>query len=143
MFSLKIDSVDQKSNELECGNFSQDAGTPGTERVIAFSQLAVKGLTTILPMYASYKHCLTQTAALRKIQTAVGATRHVHHETYGQQLVLALGSRQGTSLSLPAALHCFHLHKNTRTVLEEKDIQCHAHKKANQNYIMETNSHHV
>jgi hypothetical protein len=25
-------------------NFSQDAGTPGTERVIAFSQLAVKGL---------------------------------------------------------------------------------------------------
>jgi hypothetical protein len=41
---LKIDSVDQKFNWLECGNFSQDAGTPGTERVIAFSQLAVKGL---------------------------------------------------------------------------------------------------
>jgi hypothetical protein len=41
---LNIDSVDQKFNLLECGNFSQDAGTPGTERVIAFSQLAVKGL---------------------------------------------------------------------------------------------------
>jgi hypothetical protein len=40
---LKIDSVDQKFNWLECGNFSQDAGTPGTERAIAFSQLAVKG----------------------------------------------------------------------------------------------------
>jgi hypothetical protein len=37
---LKIDSVDQKFNWLECGNFSQDCGTPG----IAFSQLAVKGL---------------------------------------------------------------------------------------------------
>jgi uncharacterized Zn-finger protein len=41
---LKIDSVDQKFNWLECGNFSQDAGMPGTERIIAFSQLAVKGL---------------------------------------------------------------------------------------------------
>jgi hypothetical protein len=41
---LKIDSVYQKFYWLECGNFSQDAGTPGTERVIAFSQLAVKGL---------------------------------------------------------------------------------------------------
>jgi hypothetical protein len=41
---LKIDSVDQKFYWLECGNFSQDAGTSGTERVIAFSQLAVKGL---------------------------------------------------------------------------------------------------
>jgi hypothetical protein len=41
---LKIDSVDQKFYWLECGNFSQDAGTPGTERLIAFSQLAVKGL---------------------------------------------------------------------------------------------------
>jgi hypothetical protein len=40
---LKIDSVDQKFNWLECGSFSQDSGTPGTERVIAFSQLAVKG----------------------------------------------------------------------------------------------------
>jgi hypothetical protein len=42
---LKIDSVDQKFNWLECGDFSQDSGTPGTERVIAFSQLAVKGLS--------------------------------------------------------------------------------------------------
>jgi hypothetical protein len=42
---FKIDSVDQQFNWLECGNFSQYAGTPGTERVIAFSQLAVKGLT--------------------------------------------------------------------------------------------------
>jgi hypothetical protein len=41
---MKIHSVDQKFYWLECGNFSQDAGTPGTERVIAFSQLAVKGL---------------------------------------------------------------------------------------------------
>jgi hypothetical protein len=41
---LKIDSVDQQFYWLECGNFSQDAGTPGSERVIAFSQLAVKGL---------------------------------------------------------------------------------------------------
>jgi hypothetical protein len=41
---LKIDSVDEKFNWLECGNFSQDAGTPGTERIIAFWQLAVKGL---------------------------------------------------------------------------------------------------
>jgi hypothetical protein len=41
---LKTDSVDQKFYWLECGNFSQDAGTPGTERLIAFSQLAVKGL---------------------------------------------------------------------------------------------------
>jgi hypothetical protein len=46
---LKIDSVDQKFYWLECGNFSQDAGTPGTERVIAFSQLAVKGLTSSGP----------------------------------------------------------------------------------------------
>jgi hypothetical protein len=45
---LKIDSVDQKFNGLECGNFSQDAGKPGTERVIAFSQLAVKGLRGLL-----------------------------------------------------------------------------------------------
>jgi hypothetical protein len=44
---LKIDSLDQKFNWLECGNFSQDAGTPGTERVIAFSQLAVKGLKSL------------------------------------------------------------------------------------------------
>jgi hypothetical protein len=42
---LKIDSVNQKFNCLECGNFSQDAGTPGNERVIAFSQLAVKVLS--------------------------------------------------------------------------------------------------
>jgi hypothetical protein len=41
---LKMDSVDQKFIWLECGIFSQDAGTPGTERVIAFSQLALKGL---------------------------------------------------------------------------------------------------
>jgi hypothetical protein len=44
---LKIDSVDQKFSGLECGNFSQDAGTPGTARVIAFSQLAVKGLSLV------------------------------------------------------------------------------------------------
>jgi hypothetical protein len=44
---LKIDSVNQKFNWLECGNFSQDAGMPGTERVIAFSQLAVKGLNIL------------------------------------------------------------------------------------------------
>jgi hypothetical protein len=42
---LKVDTVDQKFNWLECGNFSQDAGTPRTERDIAFSQLAVKGLS--------------------------------------------------------------------------------------------------
>jgi hypothetical protein len=41
---LKIDSVDQKLIWLECGNFPQNAVTPGTEIVIAFSQLAVKGL---------------------------------------------------------------------------------------------------
>jgi hypothetical protein len=41
--SLKIDSADKKLNWLECGNFSQDAGTSGIERVIAFSQMAVKG----------------------------------------------------------------------------------------------------
>jgi hypothetical protein len=29
------------------GNFSQDSGTPGTEGVIAFSQLAVKGLSSL------------------------------------------------------------------------------------------------
>jgi hypothetical protein len=50
---LKIDSVDQKFNWLECGNFSQDAGTPGTKRVIAFSQLAVKGLLCSLPLLMS------------------------------------------------------------------------------------------
>jgi hypothetical protein len=43
---LKFDSVDQKFNWLECGNFSKDAETPGTERVIAFLQLAVKGLNS-------------------------------------------------------------------------------------------------
>jgi hypothetical protein len=44
---LKIDSVDQSHsnfNWLECGIFSQGVVTPGTERDIAFSQLAVKGL---------------------------------------------------------------------------------------------------
>jgi hypothetical protein len=48
---LKIDLVNQKFNWLECGNFSQDAGTPGTERFIrfiAFLQLAVKGLSIII-----------------------------------------------------------------------------------------------
>jgi hypothetical protein len=45
---LKIDSVDQKFNWLECGNFSQDAGTPGTESIIAFLQLAVKGLSLFI-----------------------------------------------------------------------------------------------
>jgi hypothetical protein len=44
---LKIDSVDLKLYWLECGNFSQDAEIPGTERVIAFSQLAVKGLSLL------------------------------------------------------------------------------------------------
>jgi hypothetical protein len=44
---LKIDSVDQKFNWLEWGNFSQDAGTPGTEGVLAFSQLAAKGLRNV------------------------------------------------------------------------------------------------
>jgi hypothetical protein len=44
---LEIESVDQKFSWLECGNFSQDAEIPGTERVIAFSQLAVKGLIHI------------------------------------------------------------------------------------------------
>jgi hypothetical protein len=48
---LKINSVDQKFNWLECGNFSQDTGTPGTERVIAFYQLAVKGLINILQVF--------------------------------------------------------------------------------------------
>jgi hypothetical protein len=56
---LKIDSVDQKFNWLECGNFSQDAGTPGTETVIAFLQLAVKGLNsfqlTIFPGWRNLK----------------------------------------------------------------------------------------
>jgi hypothetical protein len=33
---------------LEYGNFSQDSGMPGTEGVIAFSQLAVKGLKKII-----------------------------------------------------------------------------------------------
>jgi hypothetical protein len=32
-----------KFNSLECGNFSQGAGTPGTEKDIAFLLLAVKG----------------------------------------------------------------------------------------------------
>jgi hypothetical protein len=44
---LKIDSVNQKLfkfNWPESGNFSQGAGTPGTDKDIAFSQLAVKGL---------------------------------------------------------------------------------------------------
>jgi hypothetical protein len=60
---LKIDSVDQKLNWLECGNFSQDAGTPGTERVIAFSQLAVKGLRYVT------KWCMVQ--LLMKTQNLV------------------------------------------------------------------------
>jgi hypothetical protein len=34
---LKIDSVDQKFNGLVCGNFSQDAGMPGTESHCAFT----------------------------------------------------------------------------------------------------------
>jgi hypothetical protein len=51
---LKIDSVDQKFNWLECGNFSQDAGTPSTERVIAFSQLAVKWLKRKCAFYHFY-----------------------------------------------------------------------------------------
>jgi hypothetical protein len=57
---LKIDSVDQKFNWLEWGNFSQDAGMPGTERVIAFSQLAVKGLisSTLLSEQLN-KYCWT------------------------------------------------------------------------------------
>jgi hypothetical protein len=50
---LKIDSVDQKFNWLECGNFSQDAGMPGTERVIAFSQLAVKGLKLLIELLST------------------------------------------------------------------------------------------
>jgi hypothetical protein len=48
---LKIDSVDQKFYWLECGNFSQDAGTSGTGSDIAFSQLAVKGLIGLINMF--------------------------------------------------------------------------------------------
>jgi hypothetical protein len=46
---LQIDSVDQKLFKIQytvCGNFSQGAGTSGTGSDIAFSQLAVKGLST-------------------------------------------------------------------------------------------------
>jgi hypothetical protein len=46
---LTIDLVYQKFNWLECGNFSQDARMPGTERVIVFPQLAVKGLRSNKP----------------------------------------------------------------------------------------------
>jgi hypothetical protein len=60
---LKIDSVDQKFSWLECGNFSQDAGMPGTERVIAFSQLAVKGLINMplkyLQIVNSFLHTMS------------------------------------------------------------------------------------
>jgi hypothetical protein len=47
-----------KFNWLECGNFSQSAGTPGTERDIAFSQLAVKGLNRCLEVHLKdlYSH---------------------------------------------------------------------------------------
>jgi hypothetical protein len=34
---LKIDSVDKKFYCLECGNFSQDTGTPGTESHCVFT----------------------------------------------------------------------------------------------------------
>jgi hypothetical protein len=55
---LKIDSVDQKFNRLECGNFSQDPGTPaGSERFIAFSQLAVEGLANKHDGYLVCKMC--------------------------------------------------------------------------------------
>jgi hypothetical protein len=40
---LQIESVGQKISTV-WGNFSQGAGTPGTQRAIGFSQLAVKGL---------------------------------------------------------------------------------------------------
>jgi hypothetical protein len=33
-----------RSKGIGCGNFSQGVGTPGNQRDIAFSQLAVKGL---------------------------------------------------------------------------------------------------
>jgi hypothetical protein len=54
---LKIDSVDQKFNWLEWGNFSADAGTPGTERVIAFSQLAVKGVMSVKQIRKAFPLC--------------------------------------------------------------------------------------
>jgi hypothetical protein len=49
---LQIDSVDQKLFKFQStmwGNFSQGTGTPGTQtqRDIAFSQLAVKGLISL------------------------------------------------------------------------------------------------
>jgi hypothetical protein len=42
MFSKKAKLIENRFRTL--GNFSQDAGTPGTEGAIAFLQLAVKGL---------------------------------------------------------------------------------------------------
>jgi hypothetical protein len=62
---LKIDSVDQKFNWLECGNFSQDAGTPGTETVIAFSHLAVKGLKWC-NFLIQYDHCFCHVSVILK-----------------------------------------------------------------------------
>jgi hypothetical protein len=53
---LKIDLVDQKFNWLECGNFSQDAGMSGTERVIEFSQLAMQGLIKYSTIIERCKH---------------------------------------------------------------------------------------
>jgi hypothetical protein len=68
---LKIDSVDQKFNWLECGNFSHDAGMPGTERVIVFSQLAVKGLKTILIKFG--KHFYRMCGWEEKVRNGVSA----------------------------------------------------------------------
>jgi hypothetical protein len=51
---LQIDSVDQNLFKIQytvCGNFSQGAGTSGTGSDIAFSQLAVKGLSVIIWMH--------------------------------------------------------------------------------------------
>jgi hypothetical protein len=42
---------------LECGNFSQGSGTPGTDRVIVFSQLVVKGLIPLSQSVVLSKAC--------------------------------------------------------------------------------------
>jgi hypothetical protein len=110
----KIDSVDQKFNWLECGNFSQDAGTPGTERVIGFSQLAVKGLNkkfkfksiVLTHLYVMYLICIFQANQLT--QTWLNKWHEAHtlmQVNYFFKILVLASSPPPHFQPLPPSLH--------------------------------------
>jgi hypothetical protein len=75
----KLNSVGQKFVSTVWGNFSQGAGTLGTLRDIAFSQLAVKGLNSIKTLLQSHSRAVLVTSGPTKNDPPPPPPTHTPH----------------------------------------------------------------